>query len=115
MIMLERTYLFVVTLIITTTLSLVSAKVNPIQLNFENNLLVEKKTIGNSKYIFILLIAKATHRKEHKDLVLLLYNCFVFLDSVEKCALNTLDKCYGVLPTDGSTPSNLIEVILKYQ
>jgi len=32
-------------------------------------------------------------------------------ESLEGCGMSSLSKCYGILPPDGSTPSNLIEEI----
>ena len=31
-------------------------------------------------------------------------------ESLKGCSLSSMDKCYGSLPTNGSTPNNLIEV-----
>ena len=40
--------------------------------------------------------------------------CFNFLlihtESLEGCGLSSMNKCYAILPPDGFTPSNLIEV-----
>ena len=40
--------------------------------------------------------------------------CFNFLlihtESLEGCGMSSMSKCFAILPPDGSTPSNLIEV-----
>ena len=45
-----------------------------------------------------------------------LFLIIIHLDSLEYCALSSLDKCYKTLPLDGSTPIALIEVrnVLMY-
>lgn len=35
--------------------------------------------------------------------------------SLEGCGMQTMDKCYGTIPLDGSTPSNLVEEIGEIQ